>query len=288
MMDMSLWRPNGHPRIRSYPWTRSRWKNGGLQVRSRALGGIANKLAAGYYIRPGNITQGPPGLLAICNWDKNIDEELEFINCTKIAPTIFLNRLTWNEQLRISYDGTKWQIFLEIYWSTVLVTSENLGVFEFGKQWSYGKTTIIMELIAGSVGSSVIIKPRIELYSVTPGTTTTPSDDPSAPPTTSEDYALDDIRNAIQTGSKWIEAPARGDDVQDKTTSEVMSIADMSFFTGGNGLPSGPLGAYTGPSVTLVHLSAKENDTGVLDTFNKLYAWNGTTPEGNWKEWENI
>lgn len=95
------------------------------------------------------------------------------------------------------------------------------------------------------------------------------------------------LRSLINSTDPWIQMPARGFDEYDLPSfpdnlppEDAMwldPILNETFLSGGNGLPDGPIGIYTGPERTLIYLESEEDAAGKLQYVNRVLEWkNGT------------
>ena len=272
---------------------RARLLAGGTYFRSVLFGKDQNNITIGAV----EVTPGSEAYAVITNQNPLISENV-IGNCgTKI---LNLAGATYEDlwiidQLDSTPRARYYSISLRIAFQMfsgqpyTLPTPTELGSFKFGQLFSSGKLSVLLTNTTTPFGPSdtILIKPRVHLYSLS-GVTVTPEPDPvtgvQGPSETG--YDLDSLRSAMESDT-YVTMPVRGTDVQDTGMDDlVLSPFAITSLTGGDGLPPGPSAEVCGPTRSLILLNYAEKQDGSLSVVNTMYEWNGsTTMLGAWRQY---
>lgn len=299
--NLSKYKPNpiGAVKLSTRSSTRSRLTAGGTYFRSKERGELQNLL------RVGAFEDGPEGILVVHNTQLKPDEQ---IFPTGVSPDIELFKLDleWNEELRIAWDpvnevwraakhGISWQIAP----GGPPFGPDDLGPIKDGLL-NFGFAILkLTGLASWPTGATLVLRPRTYRFTLVALSVTDP-----VTSVVSTGWDIEALRATLNgLAPVWISMPGRGTagdasaipptlpiagtDVQDTgTDAPVLAVFTMRNLSGGDGLPSTPVGLNTGPDRVLVHLNYSEKDDGSMGELNQVFEWVGESATiGAWERY---
>lgn len=280
---------------------RSRLWAGGTYFRSKERGEQANLIKISV-VEDTADEENPEGLFVVHHTVLLANESISTQNMSTPLLKLFELNLKWDEELRITYfDGTLGARIYGIRWQIAGGEELRFDLGPISDQKLVAKYGVSFKIstVNWPVDGVLYLRPRVHRYHLERTSVTDPNT-----MTSSTGWSIDDLRATINGSDNWIRMPNRpkgsasagggsggplagGEDpLDDGTDEDFLSAFDSTPMTGGDGLPSAPVGWNTGPDRTLVHLNYSETDSGSMGVLNEVYEWVGdTSTNGSWQRY---
>lgn len=291
--------PVGPVKLSTRSATRSRLTAGGTYFRSKERGEQQNLLRIGAFEDAGE------GVLVVHNAQLKPTEQ---IFPTGVSPELDISKLDleWNEELHLFWDtvsstwraekrGIRWQI---------APGGPPFGAVQLGEirdgRLNFGFAIFkLTGLASWPTSATVVLRPRTHRFTLVPLSVTDPTTS-----VVSTGWDIGALRATLNGSTAvWVTMPGRGTagdatavpptlptegtDKQDTgVDAPVMAVFAMKNLSGGDGLPSFPVGLNTGPDRVLVHLNYSELEDGSMGEFNQVFEWVGESATvGAWERY---
>ena len=260
--------PVGPVILKTRSAVRARLRAGGTYFRSKERGELQNLIKIAAF----EDTSIPEAALIVQHTQLKPSEQLF---PSGVSPELELLKadLAFNEKIVIAYDTvtSQWRAAKQgIRWQVAPgpepFPAVDLGQVRDGAFSAGGVTFRLSGLASWPTGATVELRPRTHRYTLVALSVTDP-----ATSVATTGYDIEALRGALG-GDDWVSMPARGtkgdatavpptlpttgSDAQDKDADEpVLTPFAFKNLSGGDGLPSAPVGLNTGPDRVLIHLN---------------------------------
>lgn len=306
--NLSKYRPApvGPVRLTTRSATRARLNAGGTYFRSKERGELANLILVGIF--EDGVAPNKEGVCVVHNTELKPEESLSATGMATPNVSIYKLKLEWNAEVVIAWNGTQWRatktgIRWQIAPGAAPFAPVDLGAVTEGLFNSSDVSFRVTGLSTWPTGAVVYLRPRTRRYTLVVLSVTDPDSGSGTTPTTGWDPGA--LRLAVNgDNTVWIRMPVRGtstapegggptppptggEDVQDSGTDATFLTAfNVTNLSGGNGLPSAPVGLNTGPDRVMVHLNYSEKDDGSMGELNQVFEWVGDSATiGSWQRY---